>query len=156
MPSTWPTPDHVDPPANAVRVGGLTDQSGRVHDRPRRRHRPALAHRAHPRGTAAGCPHPDDILDNITLYWLANTGVSAARLYWENNADFFNAKNISIPFAVSVFPDELYQVPRSWAERALPRNLIHYNNLDRAATSPRGNSRTCSAARCGQRSRHCV
>ena len=73
----------------------------------------------------------DDLLDNITLYWLTNTGVSAARLYWENKADFFNAKNISIPFAISVFPDELYQAPRSWAERAYPRNLIHYNRLDR-------------------------
>jgi pimeloyl-ACP methyl ester carboxylesterase len=73
----------------------------------------------------------DDLLDNITLYWLTNTGVSAARLYWENKADFFNAKNISIPFAISVFPDELYQAPRSWAERAYPHNLIHYNKLDR-------------------------
>jgi Epoxide hydrolase N terminus len=73
----------------------------------------------------------DDILDNITLYWLTNTGVSAARLYWENKADFFNAKNISIPFAMSVFPDELYQAPRSWAERAYPRNLIHYNRLNK-------------------------
>jgi len=73
----------------------------------------------------------DDILDNITLYWLTNTGVSSARLYWENRADFFDAKNISIPFAISVFPDELYQAPRSWAERAYPHNLIHYNKLDR-------------------------
>jgi pimeloyl-ACP methyl ester carboxylesterase len=73
----------------------------------------------------------DDLLDNITLYWLTNTGVSAARLYWENKADFFDAKPISIPFAISVFPDELYQAPRSWAERAYPRNLLHYNRLDR-------------------------
>jgi pimeloyl-ACP methyl ester carboxylesterase len=73
----------------------------------------------------------DDILDNITLYWLTNTGVSASRLYWENKADFFNAKNITIPFAISVFPDELYQAPRSWAERAYPDNLIYYNQLDR-------------------------
>jgi pimeloyl-ACP methyl ester carboxylesterase len=73
----------------------------------------------------------DDILDNITLYWLTNTGVSAARYYWENKADFFDAKDISIPFAISVFPDELYQAPRSWAERAYPDNLIHYNRLDR-------------------------
>ncbi len=73
----------------------------------------------------------DDLLDNITLYWLTNTGVSAARLYWENKADFFDAKEISIPFAISVFPDELYQAPRSWAERAYPDNLIHYNRLDR-------------------------
>jgi pimeloyl-ACP methyl ester carboxylesterase len=73
----------------------------------------------------------DDILDNITLYWLTNTGVSAARLYWENKADFFDAKPIEIPFAISVFPGELYQAPRSWAERAYPDNLIHFNELDR-------------------------
>jgi pimeloyl-ACP methyl ester carboxylesterase len=73
----------------------------------------------------------DDLLDNITLYWLTNTGVSSARLYWENKADFFDAKNISVPFAISVFPDELYQAPRSWAERAYPDNLIHFNELDR-------------------------
>jgi pimeloyl-ACP methyl ester carboxylesterase len=73
----------------------------------------------------------DDLLDNITLYWLTNTGVSASRLYWENKADFFNAKNITIPFAISAFPDELYQAPRSWAQRAYPDNLIHYNQLDR-------------------------
>jgi pimeloyl-ACP methyl ester carboxylesterase len=73
----------------------------------------------------------DDILDNVTLYWLTNTGISAARLYWENKADFFDAKPITIPFAISVFPDELYQAPRSWAERAYPKNLIHYNKLDR-------------------------
>jgi pimeloyl-ACP methyl ester carboxylesterase len=73
----------------------------------------------------------DDLLDNITLYWLTNTGVSSGRLYWENKADFFDAKPITIPFAISVFPDELYQAPRSWAERAYPHNLIHYNRLDR-------------------------
>jgi pimeloyl-ACP methyl ester carboxylesterase len=82
-------------------------------------------------GDPAGDLTRDDILDNITLYWLTNTGVSSARLYWENKADFFDAKNISIPFAISVFPDELYQAPRSWAERAYPDNLIHYNRLDR-------------------------
>ena len=73
----------------------------------------------------------DDILDNITLYWLTNTGVSAARFYWENKAGFFEAKPISVPYAISVFPDELYHAPRSWAERAYPDNLIHYNQLDR-------------------------
>jgi pimeloyl-ACP methyl ester carboxylesterase len=73
----------------------------------------------------------DDLLDNITLYWLTNTGVSSGRLYWENKADFFDAKPITIPFAISVFPDELYQAPRSWAERAYPKNLIHYRRLDR-------------------------
>ena len=92
---------------------------------------PGLVKRG-PRGTP-GRPtsRRDDLLDNITLYWLTNTGVSAARLYWENKADFFDAKDISIPFAISVFPDELYQAPRSWAERAYPNNLIHYNRLDR-------------------------
>jgi pimeloyl-ACP methyl ester carboxylesterase len=73
----------------------------------------------------------DDLLDNITLYWLTNTGIATARLYWENKASFFDAKPITIPFAISVFPDELYQAPRSWAERAYPHNLIHYNKLDR-------------------------
>ena len=74
---------------------------------------------------------PDDLLDNITLYWLTNTGISAARLYWENTAGFFDAKPITIPYAISVFPDELYQAPRSWAERAYPNNLLHYHQLDR-------------------------
>jgi pimeloyl-ACP methyl ester carboxylesterase len=73
----------------------------------------------------------DDLLDNITLYWLTNTAVSAARLYWENKRDCFDAKPITIPFAISVFPDELYQAPRSWAERAYPNNLIHYKRLER-------------------------
>jgi len=82
-------------------------------------------------GTLDSALTRDDLLDNITLYWLTNTGVSSGRLYWENKADFFDAKPISIPFAISVFPDELYEAPRSWAERAYPRNLIHYNRLDR-------------------------
>ena len=71
-------------------------------------------------GTLDSALTRDDLLDNITLYWLTNTGVSSARLYWENKADFFDAKPITIPFAISVFPDELYQAPRSWAERAYP------------------------------------
>jgi len=82
-------------------------------------------------GESLGALTRDDILDNITLYWLTNTGVSASRFYWENKADFFDAKNISIPYAISVFPDELYQAPRSWAEKAYPKNLIHYNRLDK-------------------------
>jgi pimeloyl-ACP methyl ester carboxylesterase len=72
----------------------------------------------------------DEVLDNITLYWLTNTGVSSGRLYWDNSFGFFDAKNVSIPAGVSVFPGELYQTPRSWAERAYP-NLVHYNELDR-------------------------
>jgi pimeloyl-ACP methyl ester carboxylesterase len=72
----------------------------------------------------------DEVLDNITLYWLTNTGVSASRLYWEYKGGFFNAKGVSIPVAVSVFPGEQYEAPRSWTERAYP-NLIYYNKLDR-------------------------
>ena len=72
----------------------------------------------------------DEILDNITLYWLTNTGVSASRLYWEYKGGFFNAKGVSVPVAVTVFPGEQYQAPRSWAERAYP-NLIYYNQVDR-------------------------
>jgi pimeloyl-ACP methyl ester carboxylesterase len=72
----------------------------------------------------------DEVLDNITLYWLTNTGVSASRLYWEYRGGFFNAKGVSIPVAASVFPDEQYQAPRSWAQRAYP-NLIYYNQVDK-------------------------
>jgi pimeloyl-ACP methyl ester carboxylesterase len=72
----------------------------------------------------------DDVLDNITLYWLTNTAISSARLYWENKLDFFQPKHVSIPVAVSVFPDEIYAAPRSWTERAYP-NLIYFNKLDR-------------------------
>jgi pimeloyl-ACP methyl ester carboxylesterase len=82
-------------------------------------------------GTYESALTRDDLLDNITLYWLTNTGISAARYYWENTGDFFDAKDITIPFAITVFPDELYEAPRSWAERAYPDNLIHYNRVDR-------------------------
>jgi pimeloyl-ACP methyl ester carboxylesterase len=70
----------------------------------------------------------DDILENITLYWLTNTAVSSARLYWEYKGGFFDPRNVSIPVAVSVFPDEIYAAPRSWTEKAYPK-LIHYNRL---------------------------
>jgi pimeloyl-ACP methyl ester carboxylesterase len=72
----------------------------------------------------------DEVLDNITLYWLTNTGVSASRLYWEYRGGFFDAKGVTIPVAVTVFPGEQYEAPRSWTERAYP-NLIHYNRADR-------------------------
>jgi pimeloyl-ACP methyl ester carboxylesterase len=72
----------------------------------------------------------DDILDNITLTWLTNTGISSGRLYWENRGSFFSVKGVTVPAAVSVFPEELYEAPRSWAEQAYPK-LIHYNRLDR-------------------------
>jgi pimeloyl-ACP methyl ester carboxylesterase len=70
----------------------------------------------------------DDILDNITLYWLTNTAVSSSRLYWENKRSFVTPRNVAIPVAVSVFPTEIYTVSRRWAERAYPK-LIHYNRL---------------------------
>jgi len=78
-------------------------------------------------GVAEGLTR-DDVLDNITLFWLTNTGVSAARLYWEYKLGFFSPKGVKIPVVVSSFPDDLYPMPRSWAERAYP-NLIHYNAL---------------------------
>lgn len=78
----------------------------------------------------------DDILDNITFYWLTNTAISSARLYWENlrtaKAGFFAPRNVGIPVAVSVFPDEIYAAPRSWAERAYPK-LIHFNTLPKGS-----------------------
>ena len=75
---------------------------------------------------------PDDVLDNVTLYWLTNTAISSARLYWDNahfpSGGFFDPRGIKIPVAVSAFPDEIYQAPQSWAEKAYPK-LIHYNRL---------------------------
>jgi pimeloyl-ACP methyl ester carboxylesterase len=70
----------------------------------------------------------DDVLDNVTLYWLTNTAVSSGRLYWESKLAFFAPKGVSIPTAVSVFPDEIYAAPRNWTEKAYPK-LIHYNRL---------------------------
>jgi len=72
----------------------------------------------------------EEILDNITLYWLTNTGVSASRLYWEYKGGFWDAKGVSIPVAASVFPGEAYQAPRSWTERAYP-NLVYFNEVDK-------------------------
>ena len=74
----------------------------------------------------------DDVLDNITIAWLTNTGISGGRLYWENwgKLGFFSVKGVKIPVAVSVFPDELYPAPRSWTEQAYPK-LIHYNRLEK-------------------------
>jgi pimeloyl-ACP methyl ester carboxylesterase len=71
----------------------------------------------------------DDMLDDITLYWLTNTGASSARLYWENNANNFNAVDIAIPAAVTVFPGEIYCAPRTWVERSY-HNLIYYHKVD--------------------------
>ena len=81
-------------------------------------------------GTPYGALSRDDVLDNITLSWLTTTGISAARLYWENKLPFFEPKGVSIPVAVSVFADEVDSVPRSWAEKAYPK-LIFYNQHDK-------------------------
>lgn len=72
----------------------------------------------------------DDVLDNVTYFWLTGTAISAGRLYWENKLPFFGVKGVTIPTAVSAFPDELYQAPKSWAEKAYPK-LIHYNELEK-------------------------
>jgi pimeloyl-ACP methyl ester carboxylesterase len=77
----------------------------------------------------------DDILDNVTLYWLTNTAISSARLYWDTRqlpqaGGFFDARNVQLPVAVTVFPDEIYAAPRSWAERAYPK-MIYYTRHDR-------------------------
>jgi pimeloyl-ACP methyl ester carboxylesterase len=81
-------------------------------------------------GHPAGALTRDDVLDDITLYWLTNTAISSARLYWENKVGLYNAANISVPAAVSVFPGENYAAPRSWTERAYHK-LIYYNRLDK-------------------------
>jgi pimeloyl-ACP methyl ester carboxylesterase len=72
----------------------------------------------------------DEVLDNITMTWLTNTGVSSGRLYWENTLGFFDVKGVKVPAAVSVFPRELYQAPRSWTEQAYPK-LVYFNEVDR-------------------------
>ena len=81
-------------------------------------------------GQPVGSLTRDEVLDNITLTWLTNTGISSGRLYWENKLGFFDVKGVSVPTAVSVFPKELFQVPRSWAEAAYP-NLMYFNEVDR-------------------------
>ena len=79
-------------------------------------------------GTPGGLSR-DDVLDNVTHYWLTNSGISSARLYWESHLAFFDVKGVELPVGVTVFPDELYPAPRSWAEKAYPK-LIHYNRVE--------------------------
>jgi pimeloyl-ACP methyl ester carboxylesterase len=85
---------------------------------------------------AAFAGHPvdnltrDEVLDNITMTWVTNTGISSGRLYWENTLGFFDVKGAKVPVAVSVFPRELYRAPRSWAEKAYP-SLTYFNEVDR-------------------------
>jgi pimeloyl-ACP methyl ester carboxylesterase len=85
----------------------------------------AAAFEGHPVGNLTR----DEVLDNITLTWVTNTGVSSGRLYWENTLGFFDVKGATVPAAVSVFPRELYQAPRTWTEQAYP-NLIYFNEVD--------------------------
>src|SRR4029079_11791822 len=77
----------------------------------------------------------DDILDNVTLYWLTNTAVSSGRIYWENKLAFFAPKDVTIPVAFCAFPDEVCQAPRTWVERAYPR-LIHYGRPEKGGHFP--------------------
>jgi len=81
-------------------------------------------------GHSAGALTRDDVLDNITLYWLTNTAISSARLYWENKINLYLSANVSIPAAVTVFPGESFQAPRSWAERAYHK-LIYFDEADK-------------------------
>ena len=102
----------------------------------------------------------DDILDNVTLYWLTNTAVSSARLYWDTaqistGGGFFDVRGVKIPVAVSAFPDEIYAAPKSWAEKAYPK-LIYYNRLAKAGTSRPGNSRIFLSESFGRRSGRCA
>jgi pimeloyl-ACP methyl ester carboxylesterase len=85
----------------------------------------AAAFAGHPVGNLTR----DEVLDNITMAWVTNTGISSGRLYWENTLGFFDVKGVVVPAAVSVFPNELYQAPRSWTERAYP-NLVYFNEVD--------------------------
>jgi hypothetical protein len=103
----------------------------------------------------------DQVLDDITLYWLTNTATSAARLYWDNqgrsplSAGAQKTSEISLPVAVTVFPGELYQAPETWARRAF-RNLVYFHEADKGGTSRRGNSLSFSAPSCVRRSSRCV
>jgi pimeloyl-ACP methyl ester carboxylesterase len=99
-------------------------------------------------GTLDSALTRDDLLDNITLYWLTNTGISAGRLYWENKASFFDAKPITIPFAISVFPDELYQARAAGPSAPTPTTSSTTTSSTKAATSPPGNNPTCSPPKC--------
>ena len=106
-------------------VEGVPDRVGVV-DRDRVIDLPLLNREPHPVGNLTR----DEVLDNVTFYWLTNTGVSSGRLYWESKYGFFDTKGVTIPVAVTVFPNELYQAPRSWTERAYPK-LVYFNEVDR-------------------------
>jgi hypothetical protein len=101
---------------------------------------------------------PDDVLDNITLYWLTNTAISSARLYWDTThnlppAGFFDARGVKLPVGVSAFAEEIYQAPKSWAEKAYVK-LIYYNSIPKARTSRPGSRLRPSCPTCARRSNH--
>ena len=103
---------------------------------------------------------PDDVLDNITFYWLTKTAVSSARLYWDASATakkgFFDVKGVKdVPFAVSAFPDEIYTAPKSWALRAYPK-LIHYNKLPKGTHFAAWEQPRFIRKRFAHRSSHCA
>ena len=106
-----------------------------------RRHDHLGSARAHDQRISAGDLTRDDVLDDFTLYWLTNSAISAARFYWELHLNLYNAANVSIPAAVSVFPGENYQAPRSWTEQAYDK-LIYYNKVDKGGHYGHGNSAT--------------
>ena len=140
-------------PRNSTHTRSSTTSSRPASDTPARwrtARRRCTASRIHPSGWRPGCSittsrsyeliarafagqpgglSRDDVLDNVTHYWLTNTGISSARLYWESHLAFFDVKGVEIPVGVTVFPDELYPAPRSWAEKAYPK-LIHFNRVD--------------------------
>ena len=93
----------------------------------------------------------DDVLDNITLYWLTNTGVSTARSYWDNKPPYFGPKKFSIPAAFTVFPGEIYQPSRRWTERGYA-NLTYFNEVDKGGQFRHGKSRCSSRRRCARHS----
>ena len=97
----------------------------------------------------------DEVLDNVTLYWLTNTGVSASRLYWENKLGFLDVKGVTVPTAVSIFPNELYQAPGPGQSGPTPTSSTSTRST-RATTSPPGSSPASSRPRCGPRSGRCV
>src|SRR6516225_10750428 len=118
----------------AIAHAGVCARELQPETRARVRIAPPLAARWNSRAAPAFSGNPgglsrDDVLDNITMYWLTKTAISSARLYWENKLGFFNVQGVTIPTGVSAFPHEIYQAPQSWAEKAYPK-LVYYKKHD--------------------------
>ena len=151
-------PRDGDAPADAVRDRGLARRPGGLPARPRRRERSAR-HRSRGRSTDVERPSGltrDDVLDNITLYWLTNTGVSSARLYWENKLPFFVAKGVKIPVARERLPRRALPGAAELGGAGVPQAHLLQRASTRAATSPPGSSRSCSPKRSARRSGRCA